>query len=456
MLLTEEQLRIVAQAPRNTVVFAAPGSGKTTVLTEHIANQVRLQRVSASHVLALTFTHQSARDMQRRMRTNRLLSQQQLQALHLGTFHAEAFHMLLKQNADIPVVLSPAEQFRLMQTAAKRVGQGDAVHTRQFLLAHTRIQSVWPRESQPQHKHVERVLAHYQHLKAAYHRWDFDDILHEFLRQLNTSPDIVHWVNYLLVDEYQDTNPLQWTVIKAIASSAHCPVFVVGDDDQSIYGFRGASPQGLLSFPADYPDVTSSLLTTNFRSTTQIVQASVNVIVHNNNRQPKTIHVHDERVGVCRAFTWSSEEEEAFAVWGLVQKAWERDDGLEISILSRTRRQLSFCFRVFAKGPKRPQFRTFHDAKGKEWDVVHILGAVNRNPYLARDREEVSHPSASEEDRRLFYVAMTRARTELFIHMPLKMNHIRQQITPYVEEAGIPVEHRDITQRRFWHRQKQF
>ncbi|WDL97116.1 UvrD-helicase domain-containing protein [Alicyclobacillus sp. ALC3] len=451
-MLTVEQNAVVFQSAQNTVVFAAPGSGKTTVLTEHIANQVRSGRIAAGHVLALTFTHQSAKDMQSRMGAKRLLSADQLQALRLGTFHAQAFRMLLKRRPDIPVLLSPVEQFRLMQRAGRSVGQGDTASTRRFLLAYSRAQSVWPLQL-PESEPLRRVLSHYQQLKKRHHRWDFDDILQEFLHELETNRSLVDWVDYLLIDEYQDTNPLQWAVVHAIADAANCPVFVVGDDDQSIYGFRGASPQGLLTFATAYPEVSTRILSTNFRSTTPIVTAAVTLIEHNRERHDKVIKINDERAGVCRAYMWTSEEEEATAVHQFILATWTADPRLQVAVLSRTRRQLAYCWRLFSSDLQRPQFRTFHDAKGKEWDVVHIIGAVVDNPYLAGEDGKTESVLASEEERRLFYVAMTRAKSELMIHVPAKMDHRRQQPTPYVQEAGIALTPSVTKHRWFWQKQ---
>lgn len=445
-MLTNEQNAVVYQPPQNTVVFAAPGSGKTTVLTEHIAHQVRSGRIAARHVLALTFTHQSAKDMQSRMGTKQLLGAEHLQALRLGTFHAQAFRMLLKKRPDIPVLLSPVEQFQLMQRAGRSVGKGDTASTRRFLLAHSRAQSVWPLQL-PEKEPLRRVLSRYQQLKVRHHRWDFDDILHEFLLELETNRTLVDWVDYLLIDEYQDTNPLQWVVVHAIAHAAHCPVFVVGDDDQSIYGFRGASPKGLLTFATDYPEVSTRVLSTNFRSTTRIVTSAVTLIEHNKERHSKVIKINDERPGVCRAYMWTSEEEEAVAVHQFIQATWTEDPKLKVAVLSRTRRQLAYCWTLFSNDSQRPQFRTFHDAKGKEWDVVHIIGAVLDNPYLAAENGTDTVP-ASEEERRLFYVAMTRAKSELMIHVPAKMNHSQQKPTPYLHEAGIALTHSVMKHRR--------
>lgn len=439
-MLTQQQQAIVEQAPANTVVFAAPGSGKTTVLTNHLAWQISQGRVSAADVLALTFTRQSALDMKRRMVQHKVLNSVALQALRLGTFHAQAFRLLLQLRADIPVLLSPVEQFALMQFAAKRFGQGSVQNTRRWLLEQTRVRAVWPPQ-EPQDRLTRQVLQRYEALKVQSGRWDFEDILVTFATTLETTPELVRHIRYLLVDEYQDTNPLQWHVVQAIAQASGCPVFVVGDDDQSIYGFRGASPAGLLEFATTFPTACQHMLTTNFRSDRSIVSAAERLIRFNKERQEKQIQVSHSEEGECQVRNWRDEYEEAVGVKGLVEAQWQRNPTAQVAVLGRTRRQLAMCYDSFAAQPgRKPQFRTFHDAKGKEWDVVHIIGAVDDNPHLAGDPYDAQFPGQTrngEEDRRLFYVAVTRARSALTIHVPLRMQGVAQQPIRYLAEAGL-------------------
>ncbi|MDQ0188467.1 ATP-dependent helicase [Alicyclobacillus cycloheptanicus] len=445
-MYTEQQREIIEHTPSNTSIYASPGSGKTTVLTEHIAWQLKHRHVPAGRMLALTFTRQSALDMKQRMR-KRGLADGDVGALPLGTFHSQAFRMLLAHTPNIPVILGQLEQRQLMRAAAQKFGVGDMDTVRRLLLANTRKKSVWPVDSAM--GGVEgAVLTRYEHMKARAHRWDFDDILVAFAQTLEEHGAELPAFDYLLVDEYQDTNPIQWAIVRLLVHQSRCPVFVVGDDDQSIYGFRGASPSGLLDFQLSYHDARCHRLSTNFRSDRSIVLAAVRLIAHNRHRMEKQMQAFSAAPGRCGTHLWPSEAAEAVGVAGLVRQARRYDSGADVAILARTRRQLLAAWRA-CQGvvpDAMPQFRTFHDAKGKEWDIVHIVGAVAQNPYLANDdtslfRRKKSAPAldgqAEEEERRLFYVAMTRARHVLWVHAPKRCAAGKARLSPYAAEAGL-------------------
>lgn len=446
-LLTDQQAAIVRQSPAHCVVFAAPGSGKTTVLTEHIAWLLQTGQLRAADVLALTFTRQSALDMKQRMRERGTVGGATVEALRLGTFHGQAFRMLLSRQANIPVLLSPLEQFQLMRSAAERVGDARPTSVRRYLLANSLAKAVWPPEGSAEAR-VRAVLRHYERLKVGAHRWDFDDILVHFAHHLEETPALVAPIRYLLVDEYQDTNAMQWHIVKQISAHAGCPVFVVGDDDQSIYGFRGASPRGLLTFEAQFETAHPHHLSTNFRSCRSIVAAAGRLISHNVRRVDKTVTAFSPREGFCRVRSWKDERAQADGVIGLVRSAYAEDPRLTIAILARTRRELSSLWKAWGDQPAPDaelQFRTFHDAKGKEWDIVHIVGAVDANPYLRDDPTTGlwrRHVADEEEERRLFYVAATRARAQLFMHIPSRMRNGRVRASRYIGEAGLQLDDR--------------
>ena len=428
-MLTSEQHEIVARPPANTVVYAAPGSGKTTVLTQHIARILTRRILRPQQMMALTFTRQAAVDMKKRLSEVAGLRSGSIEAVQMGTFHAQMFRMLLKHEADIPVLLSALEQERMLRYAMRSAGiRSGPVQHWQSIIAKAKAQ--WP--VQFPNRSVRRVLNKYEQLKRYHHRWDFDDILLSFCSVFCTSDHIRPLVelDYLLVDEYQDTNPVQAQIVTYFAKQLNTSVFVVGDDDQAIYGFRGASPKWLLDFNASYADVGRFELSVNFRSDQNIIRHAALLIGHNRERSVKRVQIASTNEGICKALFSRDEEDEANQILHILGRF---NCHGTVAVLARTRKQLLSAWKVLHKTCPAIQFRTFHDAKGKEWDHVHVVGCVEYNPYLA----EPDANADSEEERRLVYVAMTRARSTLFIHTPLRVLGNKMEPSRFIKEAGL-------------------
>ncbi|WP_198849615.1 ATP-dependent helicase [Alicyclobacillus sp. SO9] len=432
--LTDEQSRIVLQSFQTMSVFAAPGSGKTTVLTEHILFQLRQSLLQPAEVMAVTFTKQAAKEMASRLASNwKEPNRVRLEAVHIGTFHSQMFGLLLAKNPNIPVLLDPAEQFQMMKTALQLQSLPDSVqHVHKALMRSSKLKSQWPVKND-QNKQNRRLLQEYETLKSRSHRWDFDDILvHACLLFDNEAADSPQLpVRYILVDEFQDTNDIQWEILTRMVKSLDAKLFVVGDDDQSIYGFRGANPAWLVDFKRWYPESLSFTLTVNFRSDREIIRTAASLIEHNQRRRSKTIVGHSSQKGIVQTVIWESEEQEAASVARWIK---ENVNSGTLAVLARTRKQLEQTWSLL---PKRCQqvveFRTFHDAKGKEWDTVHIVGAVKLNPYLSENPTSVAD---LEEERRLFYVAITRARHSLYIHSPTRVQRNKTRPSVFITECA--------------------
>lgn len=444
-MLTKEQSKIIISPPGRTVVFAAPGSGKTTVLTSHISEQLRAGHLRAREIMAITFTRQSAADMKRRMMQLNGLSRKVVEALQIGTFHAQLFRMLLKTASDIPVLLSAREQYELMKLSVERCSGN------RYRISRTRVQqslnnySVSRASYPPKNlaKQESGIVNTYMKLKRSLNRWDFDDILQTFCSCIETREKksllpILKETQYLLVDEYQDTNAIQWTILQQFIFELNIPIFVVGDDDQSIYGFRGASPEFLLSFAKTFEDAKQHNLDYNFRSSPEIVEHARQLIEHNQLRTDKQMKAVRTTPGHVKAFQVGSEDLEAQYVITTFAKIKKAHPEWTCAVLSRTRRQL---FKVWSKireaELKGLELRTFHDAKGKEWDALFIVGFVDKNPYLAR---MVTTQSELEEERRLYYVALTRAKTLSYTWIPKNIAGYTFKPSPFITEAKIPIE----------------
>jgi len=393
--MTPNQQSIINKVPGHHVVFAAPGSGKTTVLTKHLARQLELRRIQAQSTMAITFTRQAAMDIKSRLIAV-LPNRSGTQSFRIGTFHAQLFRMLLAVMPDIPVILNPQEQIELMRIAAEREGLGSKKKVRELLGLNCRIKSVGGEFGAvlAPSKRTRRVFEGYEKLKKHSNRWDFDDILVSALHLLKIRRvDVAKFpvVRYLLIDEFQDTNLVQWLIIEELYALWGCYIFVVGDEDQAIYGFRGSDAKYLLEFPNQFEGVSSNELDINFRSDKEIVLASSLLIARNQDRSQKHSQVFSSNKGHCVCYRWRDEGVEAAEVWQIISKnASMTHPGKafpSVAILARTRAQLVQVARL---KPQKicdgtVQFRTFHDAKGKEWDEVHIVGAVQENPYLKHE-----------------------------------------------------------------------
>lgn len=437
-MLTDVQQSIITQTAQNTVVFACPGSGKTTVLTYHIANQVVKYRMAPESIMAMTFTRQAASDMHHRLQEIGTLSEKAARSVVLGTFHAQLFKLMLSIFPDIPRLLSPIEQMQLMKQVIEesrwtthRISEREI---QQYLTQICNYQSQWPRQPVP--IRLKKVFRNYEKRKKLAHRWDFDDILVGFLEIIQKRPrwPLLERLRFLLVDEFQDTNKVQWEILMAIRNQYKVPIFVVGDDDQSIYSFRGASPQWLLNYHLHVEDTKRLILATNFRSDVRIVNSAKVLIENNQRRQSKPFEISRKDLGGVSRVACANEFDEAKQVIQLILAERRQRPEWTIAVLSRTRRQMYETWRAARlQSLSGVQFRTFHDAKGKEWDSVFIVGAVHANPYLADDKS-LRNVIDIEEERRLFYVAVTRARHHCVILHPEKIHQIRCKESVFLSE----------------------
>lgn len=426
------QTRVITKTQGNTVVVASPGSGKTTVLTEHIVHQLQTTEMNAGSVMVITYTRQAAAELKQRLLSQtRHLGVHSLRALRIGTFHAEAFRMLLQTGFKVPPVLGTNEQYGLMHRILHEQGLSEPVHVTALSQALTKAKSTWP--TLPVPRKYSTVATQYETAKRALGRWDYDDILVEFCSHLTVIQAAVPPVRYLLVDEFQDTNAIQWEIVRAFQKMWSSRLFVVGDDDQSIYGFRGASPRWLQEASDLNPPEDTFVLSTNFRSDEKIVTAASQLILHNQQRIAKPFAANSSDEGWCAFTSWRNEDEEAEGVTQLLQQLYVAHPVWSIAILARTRRQLlaswtkAGCEQSHAIG----EWHTFHSSKGREWDAVIVTGAVNDNPYLREQAEN------EEEERRLFYVAMTRARHALWISCPRRIQKARAKESRFIEETRL-------------------
>ena len=311
--LNAPQRAAVLQKEGPIIVIAGAGSGKTRVLTYRIANLMR-QGVDAFHILALTFTNKAANEMKKRIAD--IVGNSEAKNLWMGTFHS-VFAKILRFEADklgYPqnfTIYDTQDSQRLINGIIKEKELDKDVY--KYKQIQQRISSLknnlitvrayfnnpelvendairkQPRFGEIYQEYVERCF------KAG--AMDFDDLLLKTNELLNVYPEVLakyqNRFQYILVDEYQDTNHSQYLIVKALADRFH-NICVVGDDAQSIYAFRGANINNILNFKSDYPGAKEYKLEQNYRSTKNIVEAANSVIEHNKVRLDKVVFTENE------------------------------------------------------------------------------------------------------------------------------------------------------------------
>ncbi len=352
--LNPDQARAVATTEGPLLVLAGAGTGKTRVVTVRIAHLLE-QGVAPGAVLAMTFTNKAAREMKERV--GRLVGRAAGAELTIGTFHAFCARSLREHGAPLGLsrdfsICDAGDQLGAVKAALRDLKIAEA--RLNPAVAQARISLLKNRLSSPQavldaavDDHDEllgRVWARYEELLRRGRSLDFDDLLGFMGRLLaEHAPTLAAFrarYRYVLVDEYQDTNGAQYAIVRALAAE-HRNLCVVGDDDQSIYGWRGADVRRILEFESDFPGAVVVRLQTNYRSTGPILAAANAVIRHNPARHDKELRPASDGGHAPTVRRLEDETEEAeFVVRDLLARVRAREIAPgDVGILFRTQQQ---------------------------------------------------------------------------------------------------------------------
>ena len=359
--LNDQQQVAVTQTDGPVMVLAGAGSGKTRVLTYRIAYMLAVKNISPYRILALTFTNKAAAEM--RERIIQLVGGELAKAVTMGTFHS-VFYRILRAEAEKVgfsnniTIYDTDDAKSLIKSIVKEMGLDPKQYTPGFILsrismAKSSLLSAQEYADNPEIQAADRmsnkpmisqIFAKYNDRLHKANAMDFDDLLYFMNVLLRDSPEALfkyqNRFNFILIDEYQDTNYAQYLIIKRLAA-LNQNICVVDDDAQSIYGFRGADIQNILNFKRDYPATRIFKLEQNYRSTQNIVNAANAVIAHNKDRMPKEVwteNAEGPKIEVIRA---ASDLEEANEIANKIFETQMREhvENRQFAILYRTNTQ---------------------------------------------------------------------------------------------------------------------
>ncbi|MBU9721265.1 MULTISPECIES: DNA helicase PcrA [Bacillaceae] len=352
--LNPEQGNAVKHGEGPLLIMAGAGSGKTRVLTHRIAYLIEEKGVPHWSILAITFTNKAAREMKDRVAR---IVQGTADDIWISTFHSMCVRILRRDVDRIGInrnftILDSTDQLSVI----KRVMKDLNVDAKQFeprtilgTISSAKNELKTPKDYEKSigdiyARTVHKVYEAYQKELEKNQSMDFDDLIMKTIHLFKKVPEVLEYYQrrfrYVMVDEYQDTNRAQYMLVKLIAERFK-NICVVGDSDQSIYRWRGADIQNILSFEKDYPNVTTIMLEQNYRSTKTILDAANKVIENNPDRKPKKLWTENEDGDKINYYEAADEHDETRFVAGKIKEMTEsgRVSPSDIAILYRTNAQ---------------------------------------------------------------------------------------------------------------------
>lgn len=267
--LNEQQWAAVRAMERAVTVVAGPGTGKTRTLVEHIRYLLQEQQVNSNHITAVTFTNKATAEMRQRLQAE-AGQKRQVAKVHIGTFHSLCLDILTKERGKV-ILADSTQSLALVEAALHSLGWQQPAKKMQQLISHCK-------NGLPVSEDIDALYNAYQAQLAAAQALDFDDLLLETLKLFATGRGDKRPFQYLLVDEFQDINPIQLQLLLAW-SQDNQQIFVIGDPDQAIYGFRGADSACFDKLATAVGEPRCIRLTENYRCTPEILQCASSVIV---------------------------------------------------------------------------------------------------------------------------------------------------------------------------------
>src|SRR6267142_2410229 len=395
-LLNPQQLEAVQASEGPVLILAGAGSGKTRVITYRVAHLIEVRDVRPEHILAVTFTNKAADQM--KFRVKNLLRAARSGDPLISTFHSLCVRILrreieaLNYSRDF-TIYDTADQLQVVKAASKDLKVDERLITPKTILSrisHAKnhgktAQNLLDESWEPSWEYTANVFNEYEKRLRKSNALDFDDLLIRTVELFDKFPPAAEKYStrfeYVMVDEYQDTNRMQYRLIRHL-NRLHDNICVVGDEDQSIYSWRGADIQNILSFEKDYPRVRIIKLEQNYRSTKTILAAAGAVVAHNEMRKGKTLWTQNPSGELITYMEAADAEEEAMYVAERILYHQKADPAGRIAVLYRT----NFLSRVLEEKLRRYNLKykivggfSFYE-RAEIKDMISYL-TVSLNPH---------------------------------------------------------------------------
>ena len=438
MKFDNEQKRAINHLNGPLLLIAGPGSGKTTTMTERVANMICNHNINADRILVITFSKASSVEMK-----NRFVKR--MQPLNydvtFGTFHSVFLSMIKKffgNKVNLNVIDDSVKKEYIEETLHK-IGYEyvSSDFLEEFLLDLTLFKNSDNDLSaylpvSCDFSMFSRIYSGYENLMLKNENIDFDDVISLTNNLLLYNKDFrEYWqskYDYILIDEFQDINELQFSAVLKLAEK-HNNLFAVGDEDQSIYGFRGSKPEIMVNFKKVFNDSKILYLCNNYRSGSKIVSAASELIKHNKKRYNKDFKAHNCISGEVNVFKFYDFDEQITAI----ATALKNIEKQSFAVLCRTNADKIYCIKKLKQFSDKIKILTMHECKGLEFDYVWIINAMDG---ICPFRHSL-YDSDIEEERRLFYVAVTRAKMCLNISYCTARKGIKRKKSPFIKELKI-------------------
>ncbi|MFH0924804.1 MAG: UvrD-helicase domain-containing protein [bacterium] len=393
--LNDRQREAVTYDTKPLLVLAGAGSGKTRVITYRIVYLVREKKINPWNILAVTFTNKAAMEMQKRLDT---LLNSSASPMTIGTFHSVC-NKILRRHIDKLgfsqdfTIFDNADQLSVVKNCIRELDLDEKAFNPHYVL--NQIQQIKNKLLSPEeHKNslytsdfylsrIAEVYELYQQNLKANKSLDFDDLLFFTLRIFKKYPDVLGYYQnlwkYISIDEYQDTNHAQYLMIKMLATS-HNNICVVGDDDQSIYRWRGADLNNILNFEHQYPNVKTIRLEQNYRSSQNILEAANAVISKNFNRKGKNLWTKNNIGEKIVYYQTETEHDESIFICNTIKALYQQTKTYcHFAIFYRTNAQSRIIEEIFRKNDIPYNLigsLSFYDRKEIK-DIIAYLRIIN-------------------------------------------------------------------------------
>ncbi|MCC5910544.1 MAG: DNA helicase PcrA [Clostridiaceae bacterium] len=353
--LNDMQRRAVEHTEGPLLVLAGAGSGKTRVLTHRISYLVQEKGVSPYGILAITFTNKAAKEMKERIES---LLGGNYNSMWVSTFHSACVRLLRSEIDKIGyeknfVIYDPTDQQTVIKECLKKLNLDDKQFAPRAVLGSigkAKDQLVTPDEytkvfgNDFRNAKIEELYRMYQKRLKGNNALDFDDLIMKTVQLFNDNPTVLnyyqHKFQYILVDEFQDTNMAQYTLVSMLAAQ-HENLCVVGDDDQGIYSWRGANIENILGFEKDFPKAVAIKLEENYRCTKKILEAANKVVANNAGRKHKKLWTSNNEGEIIQYYKANNEYDEASHIANQIETLRKKENRnyTDFAILYRTNAQ---------------------------------------------------------------------------------------------------------------------